>query len=209
MGSRKMIIYIKSVLVSIALLVYSSVAVSGDWAYELTDNAKNIYIDKKVASCELISELLGKRDHRELYTLIRDSALFKIRACENYIQKNLPVLKKIEGVSDAVSFYYYQMGDKAKLNDLANSFDKNIKEVPDHWTVELFGFIDEWEITGRRLVRYSKDSDGVGSELVCSALKWRRFLYGEVYFQKNWRKYSEIEHLNIKKQLEKLQDCLP
>ena len=209
MGTRKMSTGVNTILVAIATLLSCSTTLAANWAYELPDAAKNAYVDKKVVNCELISEHLEKKEHRELYNLIRDAALFNIRACEVYIQKDLSILQRLEGVSDAVSFYYYQMGDNTKLNDLANSFDKNISEVPDHWTVELFGFIGEWEVTGRRLARYAKVSDGVGSELLCSALKWRRFLYGEVNFQKNWKKYGDMEQLSKEKRLDKLRDCLP
>ena len=209
MGTRKMILRFVLFPILMFIALSSNAANANDWAYELPDRAKNIYAEKKLVNCGDIESLLKVENHKDLYFLIRDAALFKDNSCESSIKRNLTRLKKIEGVSDAISFYQYQLGDNTKLKELADSYDRSAQEIQDHWTVELFGFIGEWELTGRRLVRHAKSADGAGSELLCSALKWKRFLYGEVDFQKNWIKYGDIENLSIKKRLDKLRYCLP
>jgi hypothetical protein len=76
---------------------------------------------------------------------------------------------------------------------LIDVFDREARGVGDHGIVMLFGFLRAWDATGRRLARHASYSDGAATELLYSALKWQRFLYGEEDFKGNWFKYDREE----------------
>jgi hypothetical protein len=166
-----------------------------DWAYECGNEAKEIYAKKKIQiPCSRIDDLLKKNDINRMYIAIRDAALFEDKTCDIYIKKNLSKLKKLDGVKDAVAFYSYKNGDPAGLKLLAGSFDKDQND----FAVDLFGFLDDWQISGIRLIRYAKFSDASGSEQLCSAIMWRRYLYGEKNFKHFWFKIGKKEKVNLK-----------
>jgi hypothetical protein len=173
---------------------------SEDWAYECSATAKDIYTKQKIQiPCARIDDLLEKNDINGVYIAIRDAALFGDKTCKKYIEKNLGKLKKV-GVKDVVAFYAYKNGDPSGLKLLAKSYDKNAQKVGDHDTVDLFGFINEWQISGRRLIRHVKCcSDAVGGELLCSAISWRCYLYGKEDFNHFWFKIGEEEKVSLKK----------
>jgi len=56
--------------------------------------------------------------------------------------------------------------------------------------------LGDWDISGKRLVRHARYSDGAGSELLCSALMWRRFLYGEKDFEMRWDRIGKEENVD-------------
>jgi len=180
------------------LFIFYHVAIaedSEDWAfYESEAKAREIY-NKKIIQipCAHIDELLQKNDINGLYIAIRDAALFGDKSCEKHIKKNLRKLKKLDGAKDAVAFYSFKNGDLKGLKLLADSFDRNFSE----FAVDLFGFINEWQISGRRLARYAKYSDASGSEALCNAISWRRYLYGEEDFKRNWFKIGEEEKVSL------------
>ena len=186
-----------------------------DWVYELSAEAKQIYKKKTVQyPCKNIPTLLGQsmspefkqtstglslvpvqnEKTDEIYFTIRDAGLLRTKSCDSIIQQHITRLNEIPGVKDAIAFYYYRLGVKHQLNVLADDFD--CKASGDHWTVELFGFLDDWDTSGVRLVRLAAHSDGAGSELLCSAIVWRRYLYGERNFKDNWYKYGEKEKVD-------------
>lgn len=169
-----------------------------DWAYECGAEAQEIYAKKKIQiPCKRIGELLDKDNINGVYTAIRDAALFGDRTCSKYIEKNLVRLKRTAGAKDAVAFYSYKNGDPSGLKLLADSYDKEAQQIGDHWTVDLFGFLNEWEISGRRLVRHAKCcSDAVGGESLCSAIIWRRYLYGDKDFSHFWFKMGKEEKVS-------------
>jgi len=171
-----------------------------DWAYECGAEAREIYAKKQIQiPCERIDELLRKDDINGLYIAIRDAALFGDKTCDAYIKKNLCKLKKLVGAKDAVAFYYYKNGDPSGLTFLADSYDKEAHKIGDHWTIDLFGFINEWQISGRRLVRHAKCChDAVSGELLCSAIIWRCYLYGEKDFKHFWFKIGKEENVSLK-----------
>jgi len=177
---------------------------SENWAYECGAEAQEIYAKKKIQiPCERIDELLHKDDIYGVYIAIRDAALFGDRTCDTYIKKNLSKLKKLDGAKDAVAFYYYKNGDPSGLQLLADSYDKDAHKTGDHWTVDLFGFLNDWQVSGRRLIRHAKCcSDAVGGELLCSAIAWRCNLFGKEDFKRFWFKIGEEENVS----LERLQD---
>jgi hypothetical protein len=79
----------------------------------------------------------------------------------------------------AYSFYRLRLGDISFIDNLIDCFDKEARKIGDHYTIELFGFLPDWEKSGLCLVRHAKYSDGAASEMLCSAILWRRFFYGE------------------------------
>jgi hypothetical protein len=172
------------------VFIFYQDAKAQDWAFECGAEAKEIYAKKQIQiPCERIDELLRKDDINGVYIAIRDAALFGDKTCETYIGKNLNKLKTLVGAKDAVEFYYYKNGDPSGLTELGDSYDKEAHKIGDHWTVDLFGFINEWKISGRRLVRHAKCcSDAVSGELLCSAIAWRCYLFGKEDFERFWFK---------------------
>jgi hypothetical protein len=176
-------------IAALLAVVLSSRAVSEtiDWAYEISERAKVRYINRETAiPCTALEKLLAENNSDELYIAIRDAALFGDKDCMVPIRRNIAALNRLSRVKDAVAYYQYAMGDKSMLTRLATSYDREGKQAGDHWTVEIFGYLPDWDVTGIRLVQHAKFSDGVAAEELCSALAWRRFLYGEVVFRENW-----------------------
>ena len=188
---------------------------SDDWAYELSAEAKQIYKKKTIQyPCKNIPSLLQQSmspDFKqtttgfvlvpvqnektdEIYFAIRDAGLFRIESCDQVIQKHVDRLKELPGVKAAIAFYYYRLGDKQQLYSLAADFDN--AATGDDFTVELFGFFDDWDVSGVRLVRLAAHADASGAELLCSALMWRRYLYGEKAFKTNWYKIGAKEKID-------------
>ena len=174
---------------------------SRDWLYYSDDEAKEILTKKQgPIPCERIDDLLREDDYQGLYIAIRDAALFGDKQCDTYIKKNLSKLEALIGAKDAVAFYYYKYGDPSGLTLLADSYDKEAHKIGDHWTVELFGFINEWEISGRRLVRHVKCcSDAVSGELLGSTIAWRCEHFGKEDFRRFWFKIGKEEEVSLKK----------
>jgi len=199
-----------TIVISLALLITAPCAQAEDWAYELADSAKQIYMKKAVQiPCSRIGDLIQSKAKDDIYLAIRDAGLFHDQTCASVVRKFRQTLEKMVGVRDAVAFYLYRMGDKQQLNVLAKSFDRDAKRTGDHWTVELFGFLDDWNIAGRRLVRHSSYSDGADSEVLCSALMWRRYLYGEADFEDNWFRIGKQEHVDMERLKDKFDYCYP
>ena len=193
------------------ICVFAGAVRAGDWVFESSaKEAKEIYTKKKIQiPCKRIGELLKKDDIHGVYIAIRDAALFGDKTCNTYIKTNLDRLNRTEGVKDAVAFYSYKNGDPSGLKLLADSYDKEGR-TSDHSTVNLFGFLNEWEISGRRLVRHAKCcSDLVGGEALCSAIWWRRYLYGEKDFRHFWFKIGKEENVSLEKLQEFYDTCHP
>jgi len=192
------------------ICVFADVLRAGDWVFE-SEEAKEIYTKKKIQiPCKRIGELLNKDDIQGVYIAIRDAALFGDKTCNKYIKENLDRLKGIEGAKDAVAFYSYKNGDLSGLKLLADSYDKDAQKIGDHWTIDVFGFLNEWEISGRRLVRHAKCcSDLVGGEALCSAIWWRRYLYGEKDFKHFWFKIGKEENVSSEKLQHFYDTCHP
>ena len=194
----------------LALLAVTSLVQAENWAFELQDRAKQIYMEKTTqVPCSKVSELVQSNNKRQIYIAIRDAGLFQDESCVSIVRKYQKTFEEMEGVRDAVAYYLYRMGNKQRLDVLARSFDRDAKRTGDHWTVELFGFIDDWSIAGRRLVRHAAYSDGAGSELLCSALMWRRYLYGEANFEKNWFRIGKQEKVDDEQLKDKFKYCYP
>jgi hypothetical protein len=204
MQTKKALIILYAVF-SVFLFYRGAIAQnSRDWLYFPDEKAKEILTKKQgPIPCERIDELLREDDIQGLYIAIRDAALFGDKTCDSYIKKNLSKLKSLDGAKDAVAFYYYKNGDPSGLTELADSFDKDVQRTYSECIVDLFGFINEWEISGRRLVRFAKCcSDGVGGETLCDAIAWRRENFGKENFKHFWFKIGKEENVS----LEKLQD---
>ena len=179
------------------LLLFCHPAFSYDWTYECSEEAKQIYENKKIqVSCDKIAELIKNNQPREIYIAVRDAGLWKLQDCAAYIETNRYELVKYSYIRDAIAFYLLKMGDKSQLKVLAASFDKDARKVGDHPTVELFGFLEDWEVSGRRLAKHLSYADGAAAELAGSAILWRRYLYGETQFSENWFKYGAEEGVN-------------
>lgn len=194
----------------LAMMACSLPALADDWAYELHSDAKQIYTKKVIQiSCSEIPNLLSTKAEKSIYLAVRDAALFRNQGCGPIIRKYRAELAKIPGLPDAMSFYDYRNGDTNGLRQLSRSFDAAARRTQDHWTVEIFGFIADWETAGRRLVRHSAYSDGAGSELLCSALKWHRYLYGEVDFEKYWFSIGKQERVKHEVLQDMFDNCRP
>jgi len=179
-----------------------------DWAYEPSDKAKDIYLNKQTQiPCAKIDELLNNKDTQSIYVAIRDAGLFKDKECKKYIDREERKLLKEDPVREAIAFYNYRLGDLSQLQALAKSFDENAKKIGDHQTVELFGYLDDWDVSGRRLAIHSGYSDGAGSELLCSAIMWRRILQGNETTEKKWKLLIKMEKVNEQRSLHLLNSC--
>jgi hypothetical protein len=196
--------------ISFFICVYAGVVRAGDWVFESSaKEAKEIYTKKEIQiPCKRIGELLKKDDIQGVYIAIRDAALFGDKTCSKYIKKNLNRLKRTEGAKDAVAFCSYKNGDPSGLKLLADSYDK--EGGGDHATLNLFGFLNDWEISGRKLVRHAKCcTDAVGGEALCSAIWWRRYLYGEKDLKHFWFKIGKEENVSLEKLQDYYENCHP
>lgn len=196
---------------AICLLTVSSMAMANeDWAYELPDSAKLIYMKKSIQiPCSRIEDLIQSNDNSSIYIAIRDAGLFHDHSCALTVERYRKSLEKMDGVRDAIAFFLYRQGNEHQLDVLAKSFDRDAKRIGDHWTVELFGFLNDWNIAGRRLVRHASYSDGAGSEVLCSALMWKRYLYGEEDFEKNWYRIGKEENIDHNRLRDMFDLCYP
>lgn len=171
--------------------------IGDDWAYELPSQAKERYLRKvPQVQCSEISIRLKKGEGMAVYIAIRDAGLFRDKSCSAEIRKNYDALMVQHPLRDAVLFYRSAFGDKVALREMVTVFDRERKQMPDHPMVMLFGYLPDWELTGRRLARVSGTADGAAAEQLCSALKWRRFLYGEESFASHWFSVGEKEHID-------------
>jgi hypothetical protein len=67
-----------------------------NWAYELSPQAKEIYLKKVIQiPCEKISELLREKNDQDLYLAIRDAGIFKQESCRPIIQKHMDQLTQL------------------------------------------------------------------------------------------------------------------
>lgn len=181
----------------LSLCIAGNAVASDDWAYELSQEAKKIYEKKTIQiPRQRIPALLAENNNQDLYIAIRDAGLFQEKSCYPIIQENLSVLGQISGVRDAVAFYLFKLGDKQQMKILVSDFDKEARAIGDHATVDLFGYLNDWDNFGVRLVRHAAYSDAVGSELLCSAIVWRRYLYGEKNFKNNWYRVGKKEKVD-------------
>jgi hypothetical protein len=187
---------------------FASHVLAIDWSYEPGEKEKEIYSNKIVQiPCSKIGDLLKENNTSDIYTAIRDAALFKDKDCRKYIEANLSKLDKEGFLKDVISFYEYKLGDKSKIKSLVTSFDKDARKAGDHHTVELFGFLEDWKYSGKRLVIHSGYSDGAGSEILCSAIMWRRILFGNEVIETKWNEIVKQKKINDKKSLYLLDRC--
>jgi hypothetical protein len=205
------------ILTMLVLLVITSSAAmaADDWAYELPVEAKKIYRNKRIQyPCKNIPALLRQsmpHDRKQsgdglmhvpvqnektdaIYFTIRDAGLFQTKSCDAFIQKHRDRLRELPGVKAAIAFYYYRLGDKRQLDRLAADFDS--AAGGGDCTVELFGFLDDWEVSGVRLVRLAAHADASGAALLCSSIMWRRYLNGEKAFKEHWYKIGAQEKID-------------
>ena len=185
-----------SIMVAVWLILLPDLpqAYCSDWAYECPDSAKSIYVNRATQiPCGEISNLMNRNEKGRVYIAIRDAGLFGDTSCSSYLNDLSSRIDSDPYLRDVIAFYRLRMGDSSQLKILVDTFDREAKVVGDHAVVELFGFLSDWEHSGRRLARHAKHSDGAASELLCSALSWRRFLYGEEEFRTNWFKYGRAE----------------
>jgi hypothetical protein len=171
-----------------------------DWAYELSIAAKDIYLRKAITvPCNVLGELINKEKYLAASIAIRDAALFGDKGCAQEIQKNSKRLLNKEHTRLAMLFYRSHFGDTEATKALIQSYDKEIGKQADYPAVELFGYMSDWDQTGRRLVQLANRADGSAAECLCSALSWRRFLYGEVSFAESWFRIGKEEKIEAAK----------
>ncbi len=209
MDTKKVLIILYAV---VFVFIFHRAAIAEDprdWQYFPEDKSKEVFVKKQIQiPCSSIDELLRKKDEMGLYLAIRDAALFGDKTCGTYINKNIRKLKKLVGVKDAIAFYAYKNGDPAGLKLLAESFDKDVKRTYSEFIVDLFGFINEWEISGRRLIQFAKCChDAAGGETLCDAIAWRCELYGKENFKRYWFKIGEEEKVSSELLHEFYDDC--
>jgi hypothetical protein len=164
-----------------------------DWTYELSPKAKEIFKKRVIQiPCEKIPELLKEKKTHDLYFAIRDAGIFKQESCRPIIRKHKDKLMRL-GLEGVISFYLLRLGDRQQLNVFAEIFDEEV--LRDFWVIELLGFLDDWDVSGKRLVKISGYSDGAASEVLCSAIMWRRYLYGEKIFKQKWYEIGKEERI--------------
>jgi hypothetical protein len=164
-----------------------------DWAYELSPKAKEIFKKRVIQiPCEKIPELLKEKKTHDLYFAIRDAGIFKQESCRPIIRKHKDELMRL-GLEGVISFYLLRLGDRQQLNVFAEIFDEQV--LRDFWVIELLGFLDDWDVSGKRLVKISGYSDGAAAEVQCSAIMWRRYLYGEKIFKQKWYEIGKKERI--------------
>ncbi len=197
------------IVISLILVFLSTpVLAEFDWAYELSEEAKEIYRNKTVQyPCSQIAKMLDQDDTWSVYMAIRDAGLFREESCSQFIEMNRGKLEQEEFFEDVIAFYELRMGKMDRLQVLADSFDAHARRVGDHLTVELFGFLGDWDVSGLRLVRHSDYADGAAAELLCSAILWRRFIHGNDATEANWKKVLEKEKVNKERSLRLLERC--
>jgi len=164
-----------------------------DWTYELSPKAKEIFKKRVIQiPCEKIPELLKEKKTHDLYFAIRDAGIFKQESCRPIIRKHKDELMRL-GLEGVISFYLLRLGDRQQLNVFAEIFDEEV--LRDFWVIELLGFLDDWDVSGKRLVKISGYSDGAASEVLCSAIMWRRYLCGEKIFKQKWYEIGKEERI--------------
>ena len=192
----------KTIALVIAIVV-SCISISvyaiEDWTFELTDRAKKAYMEKVLdVSCNNIEQMLNDKEYDALFNIIRDIALVDNKRCEREINYHMKRLKQNKDLSGVILFYKFKRTGKTKyLKEMTKIFDSKYPKVGDHWIVEIFGYLADWKETGVRLVLRSKNADGSGGELLCSSIKWKRYLFGEERFRKLWFKYGEQKNVPI------------
>lgn len=63
--------------------------------------------------------------------------------------------------------------------------------------LSFLDFLNDWHISGRRLVRHAKYSDAVGSEILCDVIWWRCYLFGKEDFKRFWFKIGKEENVSL------------
>lgn len=209
MDTKKALIILYAI-VSVLILHRAAIAEDQrDWQYFPEEKSKEVFAKKQIQiPCSSIDDLLRKKDDLGVYLAIRDAALFGDKTCGTYIKKNLRKLKKSACVKNAVAFYFYMNGDPDGLKLLADYFDKDVALNCSEGIVDCFGFINEWEISGRRLVRFAKCChDAIGGETLCDAIAWRCELFGKEDFKRHWFKIGEEEKVSPELLQEFYNDC--
>jgi hypothetical protein len=69
----------------------------------------------------------------------------RTKSCDATIQRHVDTLNQMPGVKNVVAFYYYRLGDKQQLKITATDFDKETKTTGNHWTLKLFGILDNYD----------------------------------------------------------------
>jgi hypothetical protein len=167
-----------------------------DWAQDPFGESKKTYFAHHGPfPCEKIPQYADDLDVTAIYWAIRDAGIFKDRSCMPYLKKAESI--KHDLVDTAILFYRYRLGDKSQLAPLLRQFDDLGQDPGDSLLIELFGFLPDWEKTGRRLARATAHSDGHGAEVLSAAFEWKRFLYGKSPgFSSTCRKVAVEEHVD-------------
>jgi hypothetical protein len=187
---------IRAVLFAFVGVLVSATARADDWAYTLAyegDEWKQIWSSgHPPTSCDSMGD-----DPETIYLAIRDAGLFRVASCAAEIDRLPAETRSSSPIDLAIAFYRLRMGDHSRLRTLLDVFDREARQTGDHLVIELFGFLPDWEQSGRRLARVATYADGAVAELLNSALTWKRFLYGhEKGFREECFKVWAEEHAN-------------
>jgi len=155
-----------------------------DWAFEPDEVARS-RLERKEGSfrCAELGRYIAENDPWAAYHAIRDAALFDDSSCAEALARLRRLLDEKPVTRVALHFYEARRGSREALAALVSEFDADAIDQetgssrPDV-VVSLFGFLPDWDQTGRRLLRYRKYSDAHASEMVAAALEWKRFLFG-------------------------------
>lgn len=156
-----------------------------DWAFSLTDEARDRLHERRgVFSCATLEEYIRANDPWAAFYSIRDAALFEDRACAASMEKLRKTLDQNPLTRIAVQFYLLKQGDSAAMQPLLKCFDEQAiapegGRSVDHVVVSLFGFLPDWDQTGRRLLRHAAHADGAATTINANALEWKKELFGK------------------------------
>ena len=176
MGSRYVIILV--FLLSFCIKAVGDVM----WTYEPGAEQIERY---KTGRFDLDCSTSASKDSSyKVFHVLRDAAIYKIEACYPYALEALNKFKNNSDIAIANEFYMYRIGKTKKLDRMMLLFENS--KLSDSLVIEFLGFVENWDLAGRKLLSLLKSSDGSKSQMICSALAWKRGLYGEVSFKTNY-----------------------
>ena len=134
-----------------------------------------------------LGTLYNHRHETELkmFDLINEAALRRDKAIKSQLDLYRDSLGYIPSL--ALRHYRYVFGDASQLDwllaeDAKHGFGR------DSLIVTVFGYIDEWDRTIRRLKQHDKVADGAGAEVLHAAIQTRKRIYGADRFEAAWNR---------------------
>lgn len=138
-----------------------------------------------------LSDLIDKRHEIELqmFDIINEAAVRRDPSMKYWLDLHSKGLGYIPSL--AAAHYRWALGDKSQLEWLLAE-DAKSWLGRDSLILTVFGYMDEWDRTLRRLKENDEfnnkhEGGGAAGEVVANAIDIRKRLYGEKRFQKAWK----------------------